>query len=391
MRELFNISHPFLTVEDFERRTGSRQARLIHRLAGKYPMLPTRSGRERMLMALSVAWEMACAAMENRRELLWDIDQALTPYHSLGYVLEPPGGCVAVEHRPFVIIDDDEPGIRNFLWDGFAIFIELEGTDHINQDFFDLAEKHQCKAYIVMGEERTMEHSNNNDNQQTEDSVKETNIRQKSNIQNTNNQQSTVNSSETASSPGEITGEMERRMTSMEDKVDKLLALVPLLMEALNAAVEEINDKISKKMGENVYNIQGDFVQGDKVMGNKYVGVPETADNARVKAALERLMEEKEPGGKPLFQTQSQWYAVFRILCDEYAWGNSLSNFCRRINCMGVPFRVVCKLDGLKKVNVIMPFFKPFSEWSPQGNQASYVRQHSVAKRFAEIMAEEMG
>lgn len=58
---------------------------------------------------------------------------------------------VMVEGVPF-IITEEEPGIRRFLWDGFAIFIDHEGIENISQPFFDLADTHQWKAYSVIGE-----------------------------------------------------------------------------------------------------------------------------------------------------------------------------------------------------------------------------------------------
>jgi len=157
---------------------------------------------------------------------------------------------------------------------------------------------------------------------------------------------------------------------------------------------EDIINLLNKKgilnMGD-TYHIQGDFVKGDKVMGNKYVGYrQDSEEEERLKAALETLLEEVDANGKKLFQTQAQWFAVYRILSDEYGWrNNALSEFCRRINQLGLRLDIACKLEGIKKVNQTAPFYKAFSEWEPMGNQTAYDRQVKVASRFQELMLEE--
>lgn len=140
--------------------------------------------------------------------------------------------------------------------------------------------------------------------------------------------------------------------------------------------------------------VQGDYVHGDKVMGNKYVGAAcqQGEQEEHIKNALSILMDEKTADGKPLFQTQAQWFAVYRILTDDYGWKEgALSEFCRRINQLGAEWRLPCKLEGIKKINQNAPFYKPFSEWEPQGNQTTYDRQQQVALRFQQLMQEEMG
>ncbi len=153
MAELLHISHPFLTAEDFRLRVGRKLARLIKRLARKYPGLTASLGVEAVLLPLSVAWGMKAAAREGNQALIAHIDAALMPCRSGGRVVEPPGGCVTVEGKPFFFLPDEPADTRNFLWDGFAIFIENEPTGTISQPFFDLADAHQRKAYAVMGED----------------------------------------------------------------------------------------------------------------------------------------------------------------------------------------------------------------------------------------------
>ena len=49
------------------------------------------------------------------------------------------------------------------------------------------------------------------------------------------------------------------------------------------------------------------------------------------------------------------------------------------------------KNEGIKKVNQTAPFYMAFSEWEPMGNEVSYNRQVSVARRFRELMKEKRG
>ncbi len=153
---------------------------------------------------------------------------------------------------------------------------------------------------------------------------------------------------------------------------------------------QTMRQKGTQTMGDTyTFHVQGDYVKGDKVMGNKYVGgaCQQGEEEERIKAALDRLMEERTADGSYLFHQQVQWYAVYRILVDYWGWRDgALADFCRRINAMGTKWRVACKIDGVKKINQTPPFFKAFSEWEETGNVATYTRQQSVARRFQELM-----
>ena len=152
MTYLVTINHPFQTVDDFHQRAGKRLASLIHRLASKYPQLPKRCGPRRMLLALSVAWALTGLAKDGNHAAFEHIDEALSPPMSYGCTMMPQGGCVMVEGEPFVIAEGEQ-AVLHFLWDGFAIFIDHEGTDSVGQTFFDFAECRQSKAYTAMGED----------------------------------------------------------------------------------------------------------------------------------------------------------------------------------------------------------------------------------------------
>lgn len=152
MEELVNIAHPFQTVEEFQLRAGDKQARLIHRLAGKYPQLLKRCGMKRVLLAVSVAWALTDVAKAGDMEVFDHIDDALSPIGEYGCLRSPANGCVIVDGQPFYINEGEDCMLR-FLWDGFTIFIDHEGVAVVQQVFFDIADLRQSKAYAVMGEE----------------------------------------------------------------------------------------------------------------------------------------------------------------------------------------------------------------------------------------------
>lgn len=151
MTELLNIAHPFLSVEDFQRRVGCRLTRLIHRLASKYPQLQQGCDPRRMLLALSVAWGLTDFAQAGNASAFEHIDEALSPTEHCGCVRMPSCGCVMVSGQPYFLAEGES--MLRFLWDGFALFIDNQGTDAIVQHFFDFADRRQSKAYDVMGED----------------------------------------------------------------------------------------------------------------------------------------------------------------------------------------------------------------------------------------------
>ena len=151
MTELINIAHPFLSVEDFQRRVGRKLARLIHRLASKYPQLQKGCGTKRMLLALSVAWGLSDFAQAGNTAAFEHIDEALSPIACCGYQNAPSCGCVMVSGEPYFLSESES--LLRFLWDGFAIFIDCQGIDAVTQHFFDVANVRQSKAYTVIQED----------------------------------------------------------------------------------------------------------------------------------------------------------------------------------------------------------------------------------------------
>lgn len=122
--------------------------------------------------------------------------------------------------------------------------------------------------------------------------------------------------------------------------------------------------------------------------GNIINHAPTPDADTNVKNAITRLMEQTDEAGRPVFQWQNQWYAVFRILVDYHHWPDSMAAFERKINAMQLPLRVPCKEESLKKVSIEPPFSKPFEEWKPKGNPTQYERMNTTAQTFKQLMDE---
>lgn len=443
MKELLIISHPFQSVEEFQRRAGTKLGRLVHRLASKYPQLQKSCGLKPMLVTLSVAWGLSGLAKAGNFAAFEHIDETLSPpLSSWGDAMMPPWGCITVEGQPFFIAESEQ-GMLQFLWDDFAIFIDYEGPEAVSQTFFDFADTRQTLAYKTMGEElkETSNHDKDTRKKNTEENdyietietkepIETTAAKETNEIKETSQTTQDASLSQAPQGQTDVLAELVDTVIAggnMEDA--KLMSYyidqccIKIEGDAQHAgilqarrldyyidyhnnttnidehnyttSINNINNTINKKgttMGDTyTFNVQGDYVKGDKVMGNKYVGRCQDAEEEEhLKNALAALMDEKETDGKPLFQTQAQWFAVYRILSDCYGWkDNALSEFCRRINALGMKWQVACKLDGIKKVNQTAPFYKAFSEWEPMGNQTAYDRQVKVASRFKELMEEE--
>lgn len=153
MQEVLTIRHPFQSVEEFQRRAGTKLGRLVHRLASKYPQLQKSCGLKPMLVTLSVAWGLSGLAKAGNFAAFEHIDEALSPPLSAwGCAMTPPWGCITVEGQPFFIAESEQ-GMLQFLWDDFAIFIDYEGPEVVSQPFFDFADNRQTLAYKAMREE----------------------------------------------------------------------------------------------------------------------------------------------------------------------------------------------------------------------------------------------
>lgn len=389
MKVLANIAHPFQTVEEFQQLAGKRLGMLIHHLAGKYPQLQASCGIKRVLVCVSVAWELMGIAKAGNEEPFAYIDDALSPVQSMGCFMEPAHGCVMVAGQPFYI-PDEERFMLHFVWDGFAIFIDNEGVEMVKQAFFDFADSRQTMAYKVLGAYGVEE-------EQEEHFVDDANVCQ-----------STVIEKEILTDDYVIS-ELVDDCISMLDRERALQLknfLEPLCRKETGRAADifkaqaerleymiknDFNKNLNKKnMGNSVVVMFGDYVEGDKVMGDKNMGghQSEVKKNEKLAEALTQLMAAKREDGKDLFCFQNQWYAVYRVMVDDYGWGNcDMPDFCRRINALGINFPIACKVESLKPVNAEAPYYKRYSDWTPQGPVAKYDGMVMVVEKFRALMS----
>lgn len=129
--------------------------------------------------------------------------------------------------------------------------------------------------------------------------------------------------------------------------------------------------------------VGGQHVHMQQATGNQ---ASATDPDSHVKEAIQRLMEQTQPDGTYVFQTQTQWYAVYRILVDYHHWPDSMAAFERRINDMQLALRVPCKEESFKKINTQTPYYRPFEEWKPKDNPTLYNRLRQTAQHFKQLM-----
>lgn len=421
MKVLANIAHPFQTVEEFQQLAGKRLGMLIHHLAGKYPQLQASCGIKRVLVCVSVAWELMGIAKAGNEEPFAYIDDALSPVQKMGCFMEPAHGCVMVAGQPFYI-PDEEKFMLHFVWDGFAIFIDNEGVGMVKQAFFDFADCRQTMAYKVLGaysvEEEQLGGQEEQEVQEVQE-VKPLSTRLTAKPPSITDVgilavEDAPNCPSTAVVEGTLTDDyviaaLVDDCLAMQDRERALQLknfLEPLCRKETGRAADifraqterleymiknDFNKNLNiKNMGNNVVVMFGDYVEGDKVMGDKNMGghQGEVKKDEKLAEALTQLMAAKREDGKDLFCFQNQWYAVYRVMVDDYGWGNcDMPDFCRRINALGINFPIACKVESLKPVNAEAPYYKRYSDWTPQGPVAKYDGMVMVVEKFRALMS----
>ena len=162
MLNKLNIKYLFASLDDISQRIGARMARLLRRLARKYAALGRCCSREQMLLAVSLAWGLSAEAENGNVGAFLHIDQAMHLCQNFDrYAIPADGmlGAIVVEGNPFYFREDDEMDgvMEHFLWDSFALMLECsEKAGEIGQYFYDVADRHQWKAYEVVSENADM-------------------------------------------------------------------------------------------------------------------------------------------------------------------------------------------------------------------------------------------
>ena len=151
------INHLFVSLDDILARAGATMGQLLRRLARKYRALKKYCSRQQMLLAVSMAWGLAAEAENGNTDVFRHFDEATHLRQQLDSWVAPPPGVgytLLVKGEPFYFGEDDRM-MELFLWDSFAMFLNQSlKPDGINPFFFDVAERHQWKAFEVEAEMR---------------------------------------------------------------------------------------------------------------------------------------------------------------------------------------------------------------------------------------------
>lgn len=113
-----------------------------------------------------------------------------------------------------------------------------------------------------------------------------------------------------------------------------------------------------------------------------------TKTEEEVKAAIEKLMNEKDSQDKYLMYDQDQWYAIFRVFSYFCGYPPKPADFSRTMENLDMDkMRVPCKYDSFRKVS---PNQLPqnVSLWAQYKNTADQysMKQVVVAVRLMELL-----
>ena len=118
----------------------------------------------------------------------------------------------------------------------------------------------------------------------------------------------------------------------------------------------------------------------------------ESRNERKIEINISLLMEERV-GDEPLFNRQSHWQAVYRILVDKgYCRDSDFDGFDAFI-CSVMPEKVnkPYRRDSVKHISQT-DFNKPFDRWRYEskysGTRKPFERMCAVAGRFKELLAE---
>ena len=141
-----------------------------------------------------------------------------------------------------------------------------------------------------------------------------------------------------------------------------------------------------------------------KMMSEMYAAKPQppTTDNGEkrqkmrpsekhIRRCLERLMNEKDSAGNPLFCRASHWQAVFCILAELMGYNTNDFDFFDGLMERVKPDKVNAPYSRSVVKNISQtPFFRPFDEWvfdsETMKKRRPYQRMVDVASRFKELL-----
>ena len=200
---------------------------------------------------------------------------------------------------------------------------------------------------------------------------------------------------------------MKKRNEEVPDNLGGLGELLPAeVLKVLNELLEQLHRKDKDHQGSPVFiyapgsqYVDKQFIIGDRPPATNPVPVyghltPHGGRELekRIRQCIALLMAERF-GNEPMFNQQSHWQAVYRILVDKGYCRDSdfdgFDTFIKRVmpDNVNKPY----KKDSVKRISQT-DFVKPFTKWSfdteTSKTRKPYDRMVAVAVRFLEILEE---
>lgn len=172
MNKRLVINHLFVSLDDILARAGATMGQLLRRLARKYKALKKYCNKQQMLLAVSMAWGLVAEAENGNVDVLRHFDEATHLRQQMNSWVAPPPGIgytLMVQGEPFYFGEDDGM-MEHFFWDSFTMFLNQSiKADGINPIFFDIADRHQWKAFEVEAEMRSEDSNSERETGQKKD------------------------------------------------------------------------------------------------------------------------------------------------------------------------------------------------------------------------------
>ncbi|MDO4802975.1 MAG: hypothetical protein Q4A15_12485 [Prevotellaceae bacterium] len=128
---------------------------------------------------------------------------------------------------------------------------------------------------------------------------------------------------------------------------------------------------------------QVNYISGNQVFGETSVE-KQSSTEAAIKEAIEKLMEEVDENGEPIFSDNGQWYAVFRVLSELHNYPKKMTDFCKVMADMDFDkCRVPCKYDSIRERNKNLPKLAcKVTLWQQYSNISDAYQKQCVVANF---------
>ena len=153
------------------------------------------------------------------------------------------------------------------------------------------------------------------------------------------------------------------------------------LLQGANVNIHQLVVGDSTQTIENL--IMGDCTQN--YYGSSHDEPRLAPDDEEIRQALTELLEAKTDDGKPLMKTQTQWYAVYRVLSEYCNYPIKMTDFERDINNrMGFKeAEPACSYQSFKKVpNELTDLIVKVSKWGAFRRKTPAYEQQCMVAEF---------